>query len=86
MGAIRRERDAGFERGEIVPDIVRPQLRRHQTSTMQVEGVDHHQIVRQAEIFTDSVRHGPSKWRSVVTCVDRCDRLTENVVVAVSEA
>ena len=50
-GAIRRKRDAGLERGEIVPDIRRPLPRRHQSSTMQIERVDHHEIVGQAEIF-----------------------------------
>ena len=34
-----------------MPDIQRPLLRRHQFSTMQIERVDHHEIIKQSEIL-----------------------------------
>src|SRR5215475_9028715 len=45
------EADACFERGEVVPDVRRSCLRQHQRRAVQVERMDHHQIIRQAEIL-----------------------------------
>ena len=43
--------DADLERGEIVPDVVGPFARQHQRRAMQIERMDHHQVVGVAEIL-----------------------------------
>src|ERR1700754_1360533 len=45
------EADACLESCEVVPDVRRPCLRQDQRRAVQVERMDHHQIIRQAEIL-----------------------------------
>src|SRR5882757_3778926 len=50
-GAFRHKAHTRLKRGEIMPDIRRCPSRHHERVTMQIERVDHHQIIRQAEIL-----------------------------------
>src|SRR6202171_5966860 len=50
-GPAGRQTNTGLEQGEIVPDISGRLVRRHQWAAMQIERVDHHEIIRPAEIF-----------------------------------
>src|SRR5580692_6695907 len=45
------EAHAGLEGGQIMPDIRRRLRWRHQRATVQIERMDHHQIVGQSEIL-----------------------------------
>jgi hypothetical protein len=47
----RGDADANFEGGQVMPDIGRFCARQYQRGSVEVESVDHHQIVIEAEIF-----------------------------------
>src|SRR5277367_645838 len=47
----RRHGDADLERGQVVPDVDRLLARQHEWRAIEIERVDHHEIVGMAEIF-----------------------------------
>ena len=51
--AFGGEMQARLERGQIMPDIGGRLARRHQRAAVEIERMDHHQIIAQAEILDD---------------------------------
>jgi hypothetical protein len=49
--AARRRHDAGFKCCQIMPEIGRRLFRHDEPATVEIEGMDQHQIIRQPKIF-----------------------------------